>query len=94
MSRRPPTRKSGRAPKSESYLPIEPIDPLTMQALEAAVYIQNVKGVPDVGTKAAHVSRLASDLELACVLKKPKDETDRLCLDVAALALRLLEQGD
>ena len=72
----------------------EPLDPLTVDALQAMVFLQNERGVPDRGSKSQHLSRIVSDLELACVVKKPADEVERLCLDVAALALRILEQGD
>ena len=93
MTGRPPRhRKSGRAPKFAVLF--EPIEPLTIAALEAAVYLQNEKRVPDVGPKSRHLSNIASDLELALVLKKPKDVIERLCLEVAALAVRILEQGD
>lgn len=91
---RVPPRKSGRAPKLEAA-PIEPLEPLTLQALKAAVYIQNDQGPRATGkSKARHLSNAAADLELALILKKPKELTDRLCLDVAATALRILEQGD
>lgn len=87
-----PHRKSGRAPKSDRLS--GHIEQLTLDALDAAVYLQNAKGVPDIGRKSTHLSHTALDLELALIDKKGKDETDRLCLDIAATALRILEQGD
>jgi hypothetical protein len=85
-------RKSGRVPKGER--PIDGLEPLTHDALDAAVYLQNHRLTPGKSPKSRHLSRIATDLELAFIERKPKDETDRLCLDVAATALRILEQGD
>jgi hypothetical protein len=73
---------------------IEPLDPLTLEALKAAVFLQNQRHGAGHGLKSRHLSRIATDLELALIEKRPKDLTDRLCLDVAATALRILEQGD
>lgn len=102
MSRatRPPPSKSGRAPKREpgddddGYSPVEPIARGTLVALTAAVCIQTEKRVPEMGKKSRHLSRVAADLEMAFIVHRPKAETDRLCLDVAALAIRIFEQGD
>jgi hypothetical protein len=65
-----------------------------LRALEATVHVQNLRRTPDVGPKSRYLSRIAADLELALIEKRPRELTDRLCLDVAATALRLLEQGD
>jgi hypothetical protein len=86
-------RRSGRAPKGERPI-IVGLEPLTHDALDAAVYLQDNAPPPVRGSKCHHLSRIAVDLELAIIDKKPKEETDRLCLDVAATALRILEQGD
>jgi hypothetical protein len=85
-------RRSGRAPKGER--PIEGLEALTHEALDAAVFLQNHTPAPGKGPKSRHLSRIASDLELAMIEHKPKEQTDRLCLDIAATALRILEQGD
>jgi hypothetical protein len=92
MTDRPPRRQSGRAPKA--LLPFRALEALTHNALDAAAYVQNTKGTPDVGPKSRYLSRIATDLELAIIERRPKDQTDRMCLDVAATALRILEQGD
>jgi hypothetical protein len=63
-----------------------------IERLRVALCLQNSH--PRHGLKSRHLSRIATDLELALIEKRPKDETDRLCLDVAATALRILEQGD
>jgi hypothetical protein len=84
-------RKSGRVPKGER--PIEGLEPLTHDALDAAVFIQNRAG-PTRKPKSRELGQIATDLELAIIDRKPKETTDRLCLNVAALALRILEQGD
>jgi hypothetical protein len=92
-------RKSGRAPRfagsDEFFGPFDP--PLTgeiMRALEITVHVQNLRHVPDVGPKSRYLSRIATDLELAIIERRPREQTDRLCLDIAATALRILEQGD
>jgi len=70
------------------------LEALTHEALDAAVYLQDNRIATGRGPKSRHLSRISTDLELAMIEKKPKDETDRLCLDIAATALRILEQGD
>jgi hypothetical protein len=70
------------------------LEQLTLDALDAAVFLQNLRRTPDVGTKSAFLSQIATDLELALIERRPKELTDRLCLDIAATALRILEQGD
>jgi hypothetical protein len=94
VTSRPAPRKSCRAPKRERIdLELsEVLEPLTIDGLKAAVYLQNRRR--HAGLKSRHLSRIATDLELAFIEKRPKDYTDRLCLDVAATALRILEQGD
>jgi hypothetical protein len=92
----PPPRKSGRAPRRN---PIEldlgeALEQLTVDALRSAVHEQNQRRGHGHGLKSRHLSRVATDLELALIEKRPKHVTDRLCLDVAATALRILEQGD
>jgi hypothetical protein len=89
VTNRPAPRKSGRAPKRERS---DVLDGLTLDALQAEVILQNHRRRH--GLKSRHLSRIATDLELALIEKRPKDVTDRLCLDVAACALRILEQGD
>lgn len=69
-----------------------PLEPVTLDALQATVFLQNHRRAP--GLKSRHLSRVATDLELAFIEKRPKKLTDRLCLDIAAMALRILEQGD
>lgn len=91
MTSRPAPRKSGRAPKPE---PLHSLEQVTLDALYAAVFLQNLRGTPDVGPKSRFLSQIATDLELALIERRPKDVTDRLCLDIAATALRILEQGD
>jgi hypothetical protein len=89
-------RKSGRAPKGHGPIVVG-LEPLTHDALDAAVYLQNSRPPAGLGRRrprSRHLSRIASDLELAMIEKKPKEVTDRLCLDIAAMALRILEQGD
>ena len=91
--------RSRRAPRfdatDELFLPFEP--PLAgelLHALKVTIHAQNLRNVPDVGPKSRYLSRIAADLELAIIEKRPQQQIDRLCLDVAATALRLLEQGD
>ena len=95
----PPRRRSGRAPRFEStdeiFAPFDPPVPgEMMRALEATVHVQNLRRTPDVGPKSRYLSRIVRDLELAIIEKRPREVTDRLCLDIAATALRILEQGD
>jgi hypothetical protein len=40
------------------------------------------------------LSRTASDLEQAIILRAPPLEIERLCIECAALALRIRENGD
>jgi hypothetical protein len=98
VTNRPAPRKSGRAPKREPdevvATPLDSLERVTLDALLAAVFLQNLRSAPDTGTKSSCLAELASDLQLALLQKMPKDHTDRLCLDLAAMALRLLEQGD
>lgn len=90
-SRRPPRFEAS----DEFFAPFEPPIPgEVLQALKVTVHVQNLRKVPDVGPKSRYLSRIAADLELAIIEKRPREQTDRLCLDVAATALRLLEQGD
>ena len=94
-----PPRRSGRAPRfepsDEIFAPFDsPLSGETLRALEATVHVQNLRHTPDVGPKSRYLSRIVRDLELALIAKQPREVTDRLCLDVAATALRLLEQGD
>jgi len=91
VTSRPAPRKSGRAPKQE---PLDSLLQVTLDALLAAVFLQNLLGTPDVGPKSRFLSQIATDLELAIIERRPKELTDRLCLDIAATALRILEQGD
>ena len=97
MTSRPAPRKSGRAPKHDDSLPVtalHSLEQITLDALYAAVYLQNLRGTPDTGPKSAFLSQIATDLELALIERRPRELTDRLCLDIAATALRILEQGD
>lgn len=92
-------RRSRRAPRFEStdefFGPFDPPIPgEVLHALKVTVHVQNLRGVPDVGPKSRYLSRIAADLELALIEQRPREQTDRLCLDIAATALRLLEQGD
>lgn len=96
----PPRRpRSKRPPRfgasDEFFAPFDPPLPEeVLHALKVTVHVQNLRNVPDVGPKSRYLSRIAADLELAIIEKRPREQTDRLCLDVAATALRLLEQGD
>lgn len=95
----PPRRTSRRAPRfassDELFAPFDPpLNDEVLHALKITVHVQNLRKVPDVGPKSRYLSRIAADLELAIIEKRPRELTDRLCLDVAATALRLLEQGD
>lgn len=95
----PPARRSRRAPRfaaiDEYFHPFDPPIPgEILHALEVSVHVQNLRHIPDVGPKSRYLSRIATDLELAIIERKSRQETDRLCLDVAATALRILEQGD
>ncbi len=97
MTSRPAPRKSGRAPKREQSEPptaLDSLELLTLDALRAAVFLQNLKRTPELGPKSRYLSEGACDLELAIIEGQPKDVIDRLCLDIAATALRILEQGD
>jgi hypothetical protein len=95
VTSRPAPRKSGRAPKSDRGAQlIGVLEPATLQALEAAVYLQNQRHVPDVGPKSRYLSEGACDLELAIIEGQPKHVIERLCIDIAATALRIREQGD
>jgi hypothetical protein len=96
VTSRPAPRKSGRAPKRDQIdiELVEALEQLTVDALRSAVHAQNQRRGHGHGLKSRHLSRIATDLELALIEHKPKDVTDRLCLDVAACALRILEQGD
>jgi hypothetical protein len=91
-----PSRHAPRfAATDELFAPFEP--PLAdevVHALKVTVHVQNLRAVPDVGPKSRFLSRIAADLELAIIEKRPRELTDRLCLDIAATALRILEQGD
>jgi hypothetical protein len=66
----------------------------TLSALLDHVTAQNKRVRDNDGSKARQLSDLCADLELSVVVKSPKVETGRLCLEVAALALRIFEQGD
>lgn len=94
-----PPRPSRHAPRFEAtdelFAPFDP--PLAdevLRALLVTVHVQNLRGTPDVGPKSRFLSRIAADLELAIIERRPRELTDRLCLDIAATALRILEQGD
>lgn len=98
MSDRAP-RGSHRAPRfdnsDEFFAPFDPpVKGELMHALKVTVHVQNLRNAPDVGPKSRYLSRIAADLELAIIEGRPREQTDRLCLDVAAVALRILEQGD
>ena len=95
----PPPRRSGHAPRYEAldefFGPFDPPIPgEVLHALKVTVHVQNLRHTPDIGPKSRYLSRIATDLELAIIEKRPREQTDRLCLDVAATALRILEQGD
>ncbi len=97
MSQRPAPRKSGRAPKRDDSEPPTALDSLerdTLEALRAAVFLQNMRKLPDVGPKSRHLSDCVCDLEMALIDKQPKEITDPMCIDIAALVLRIREQGD
>jgi hypothetical protein len=66
----------------------------TLDALRAAVFLQNLQKRPDIGPKSRYLSESACDLELAIIEKQPRSVIDQLCIDVAAIALRIREQGD
>jgi len=94
-----PHRRSGPAPRRSStdelFDPFEPpLEEEVLEALRVTVHVQDLRNVPDVGPKSRYLSRIAGDLELAIIEKRPKELVDRLCLDVAATALRLLMHGD
>ena len=88
-SSRPAPRKSGRAPKRDA---LDSLLQVTLDRLCTVVTLQATKG--GYGLKSRHLSRVATDLELAFIERKGKDLTDRLCLDIAATALLILERGD
>lgn len=90
--RRPP-RESGPAPRGEGPS-VAGLELETHHALDAAAFVQASKEGLHRRSRSARLSRLASDLELAIIEKRPPARTNRLCLDIAALALRILEQGD
>jgi hypothetical protein len=97
MSDRPrPSRRVSRfGATDELFSPFDPpLGEEVLHALKVTVHVQNLRNTPDVGPKSRFLSRIAADLELAFIEKRPREVTDRLCLDVAATALRLLEQGD
>ena len=94
-----PHRRSGRAPRfsatDELFVPFDPpLEEEVLHALRVTVHVQNLRNVPDVGPKSRYLSRIAADLELALIEGRPQALVDRLCLDVAATALRLLAHGD
>jgi hypothetical protein len=92
---RPSRRVPRFAATDELFAPFDPpLNEEILHALKVTVHVQNLRKVPDVGPKSRYLSRLAADLELAIIEKRPKELVERLCLDVAATALRLLEQGD
>jgi hypothetical protein len=95
VSQRPAPRKSGRAPKREAdelVEVLEPLEPVTIKALETAVSRQNQRR--QHGLKSRRLSRIATHIELALIEKRPKDLIERLCIEAAATALRIKEQGD
>lgn len=94
-----PRPRSKRPPRfgasDEFFAPFDPPLPEeVLHALKVTVHVQNLRGTPDVGPKSRFLTRVATDLELAIIAHKPKDQIDRLCLDVAATALRIIEHGD
>jgi hypothetical protein len=89
LTTRPTPRESGRVPKPELG---SVLAPSTLEALRAAVTRQNARR--GVGLKSRQLSHVASQLELALIEGRPFEQIARLCIDAAALSLRLLEQGD
>jgi hypothetical protein len=73
--------------------PEEPgLSPATIAALQSRVVEQSRERLGR--SKSQRLSRVASDLEQAIILRAPQLEIDRLCVEVAALALRCRENGD
>lgn len=96
-SSRPAPRESGRAPRRDSSQPPSALDCLesdTLDALRAAVFLQNLQKTPDIGPKSRYLSQCACDIELAILDGKPKSVIDQLCVEAAAVCLRIREQGD
>jgi hypothetical protein len=90
VSRRPPPRKSGRAPRREAAaLALE-----TLEALMHRMCEQNAAEPLHATSKAHRLVKLANDLEVSVICRAAPAVTAGLALDVAAFALRLFEQGD
>jgi predicted lipid carrier protein YhbT len=70
------------------------LQPETVEALLDQVFCQNSSEPEHAGSKARRLSDLCADLELSVIIKAPQSVTGRLCLEVAAQALRIFEQGD
>jgi hypothetical protein len=84
MSTRPAPRKSGRAPRRP------PLEPETLDELHAALSQSQRRH----GPRSRYLSRVAADLELAIIERRPQALIDSLCIEVAATALRIRQQGD
>lgn len=66
---------------------------LTMDALRAEVRRARTK-FPGNRYLLAALTEETGELARALLQRKPKDEVHRECLQVAAVALRILEEGD
>jgi hypothetical protein len=88
MSRRPPPRKSGRAPRREA------LQPGTVDALLGRVRSQNAREPLHAKSKARRLAKLCSDLEVSVIMHAAPHVTAELAIDVAAFAMRIYEQGD
>jgi hypothetical protein len=82
-----PLRESGTAPRH--CLQPETVDALLYRACQ-----QDAREPLHAGSKARRLGNLCSDLEMSIVVHAPQAETQRLCVEVAAFALRIYEQGD
>lgn len=66
---------------------------LTMDAIGAEVFVARTK-FPGNRFLLAALTEEVGELARALLQRKPKDEIDRECLQIAAVAIRILEEGD
>lgn len=88
----PEPRESGPAPRQPAA--VHCLQAATVQALLEQVRTQDAREPLHAGSKVRRLANLCSDLEMAIVVNAPPDVRARLCLEVAAFALRIREQGD
>jgi len=82
-----------RALQRRSRFSVKAPDELTLTAVAAEVMRARIK-FPGNRFLLAALTEEVGELARALLQKKPKDELERECLQVAALAVRLCEEGD